>query len=145
MEQEETVQAKISLFNKTGCIDVLVGLLSDCGLSFEKMVSAINAKADNEKLESLVFQPLKITGKYLAFINASAKVEVIGTDIVHLRTVLNRIKVYDNGNPKRKTGSLMLRSVLLASSRAELKSYDVFTNVDTDGLDKDTLRNLLRD
>lgn len=145
MEQEEAVQAKISLFNKTGCVDVLVGLLSGCDLNLEEAVSAVNAQADNKKLKSLVFQPLKITEKYLAFISVSAKVEVIGTDIVHLRTVLNRIKAYDNVSPKRKTGSLMLRSVLLASSRSELKSYDVFTNVDTDGLDKDALRNLLRD
>lgn len=142
---QETVQTKISQFNKVGCVDVLVALLSDCGSDLEEVVSAINLQADSRKLEILVFQPLKINDQYLVFINASAKIEVIGTDTIDLRALLNRIKVYDNDNPKQETYSLALRSVLLAGSRLELKSYDVFTNFDTDELDKNTLRNLLRD
>ncbi len=144
MDQKK-VQAKISQFNKAGCVDVLVGLLSECGSDLEEMVSMINLQADSRRLEMLVFQPLKINEKYLVFINASTKVEIINTDIVHLRALLNRAKAHDNDNPKQGTSSLALRSVLLASSRSELKSYDVFTSFDTDGLDKDTLRNLLKD
>lgn len=68
------MQAKISQFNKAGCVDVLVGLLSDCGSDLEEVVSAINVQADNRRLEMLVFQPLKINEKYLVFVNASAKV-----------------------------------------------------------------------
>jgi len=144
MDQKK-VQTKISQFNKAGCVDVLVGLLSDCGSDLEEVVSAINVQADSRRLEMLVFQPLKINEKYLVFVNASAKVEVISVDIVHLRALLNRVKARDNDNPKQEISSLTLRSVLLAISRSELKSYDVFTRFDTDGLDKDTLRNLLRD
>jgi ADP-ribose pyrophosphatase YjhB (NUDIX family) len=142
----EKLEAKISQFNEgEGHIDRLIDLLSDCGSDLEGTVSIINAQADNRKLELLVLQPLKISEKYLAFINASAKVEVIGTDIVYLRKLLNQIKTYDNDNLKQETHSLMLRSVLLSISKSELKSYDVFTNFDTDGIDKDALRNLLRD
>jgi ADP-ribose pyrophosphatase YjhB (NUDIX family) len=139
------VQTKIFQFNKTGRVDVLIGLLSDCGSDLEEVISVINSQTDSVKLEPLVFQPLKINDTYLVFINASARVEAIGIDAAHLRELLNRIKAYDNDNPKQETTSLSLRSVLLSSSKSELKSYDAFTNFDTNELDKDTLRNLLRD
>lgn len=142
---QEKIQEKIFHFNKDGHVDVLVSLLNDYGSDLEETVSVINSQADSRKLEPLVFRPLKINEKYLAFINADARVEMMGVDTVSLRVLLNRIKAYDNDNPKQETGSLALRSVLLSSSRSELKSYDVFTNFNTDGLDKDTLRNLLRD
>jgi ADP-ribose pyrophosphatase YjhB (NUDIX family) len=142
---QDKLQTKISQFNKVGCVDALIGLLSDCGSDLEKVVSVVNSQADSVKLEPLVFRPLKINDKYLAFINAFAKVEVIGVDAVHFRALLNRIKAYDNDNPKQEANSLALRSVLLSSSKSELKSCDVFTNFDTNGLSKDALRNLLRD
>lgn len=141
---KEKLKEKSFQFNHGGDICVLVELLNDYSSDLEAVAFFIGKHADEKRLRLPVFQPLKVNEKYLAFINSASKVEVIGRDIVYLRNLLNRIKAYDNDNPEQETRSLVLRNVLLSISNSELKSYDVFTNFNTDDVDKCSLRRLLR-
>lgn len=142
---KNAAKIKISQFNQKGAASLLINLLSASDLNVDGITHFINEYSDKKYLKLLLFQPLKVTEKYLAFINTSAEVEVISTDIVSLRKVLNQIKIYDNANHQYRTYSMALRSALLSISRSGLKSYDVFTNFNTDNLNKTALRRLLKD
>lgn len=142
---ENTVKIKTSQFNQEGSASILISLLSTGYLNLESIAIFINKYADKKCLKLLLFQPLKVNEKYLVFINSSAEVEVVSIDIVSLKKILNQIKIYDDDSRQHETHSLVLRSILLSISKAELKSYDVFTNFNTDNLDKTTLRKLLKD
>ncbi|MBI2439196.1 MAG: NUDIX domain-containing protein [Candidatus Moranbacteria bacterium] len=142
---EKSVRTKISKFNQESNVSELLSLLSVTDSDLEKIISFINKFIDKGYLKSFTFLPLKVTDEYLVFINSSNEVEVIDTDTVSLRKALNHIKAYDNSNFQSETASLVLRSVLLAVSKSELKSYDVFTRFNTEVSDKNTLRQLLKD
>lgn len=143
--EENEIGIKISQFNQKGTASILIDLLSTGDFDLDSIVHSLNTHAEKKHLKLLLFQPLKVSEGYLVFINASAEVEVVNTDIVTLKKVLNRIKVYDNDNSQHKTPSFALRCVLLSISKSKLKSYDVFTKFNTDDLDKISLRNLLKD
>jgi len=138
-------ETKISQFNQEGGISILINLLSVDEYSLDDTVYFINKYSNKEYLKLLLLQPLKVSEKYLVFINTSAEVEVISADTVSLKKLLNKIKIYNNNSHQHKTPSLALRSVLLSISKSELKSHDVYTNFSTDGLDKTSLRSLLKD
>ena len=144
MDKDE-IRIKISQFNQEGNVSILIILLSADEFSLDNTIYFINKYSDKKYLKLLLFQPLKVSEKYLVFINTLAEVEVTSTDTVNLKKVLNQIKIYDNDGHRHKTPSLALRSVLLSISKSELKSHDVFTNFNTDNLDKTTLRSLLKD
>ncbi len=139
------VKEKLSQFNQEGAASILVSLLSTDSLDIESAVRSINAHADRKFLKPLVLQALKVSEKYLVFINSSLEVEVTGMDIVSLKRVLNQIKLHDNESHQGKTHSVSLRCLLLSVAKSELKSYDVFTNFDTHNIDKVTLRRCLND
>ncbi len=141
----DTVKEQISQFNKEGAVSILVSLLSTDSFDIGSTVDLINTHADKNLLKSIVFQPLKVNEKYLVFINPSFNVTVADTDILNLKKVLSQIKIHDSENHRSKVSSITLRCVLLSIAKSELKSYDVFTNFNTDNLDKATLRTLLKD
>lgn len=138
------IQTKLLQFNQEGTLSLLISLLSEQDLDLNSRVLYINKHVNKKLLEPLVFQPLKVDEKYLVFINSSFEIEVVNTDIVTLKKVLNLIKACDR-NVRKKLSSIALRNVLLAIARSELKSYDVFTKDSTDNLDKTTLRKYLSD
>src|SRR3989338_9977437 len=144
MDKDE-IRIKISQFNQEGNVSILIILLSADEFSLDNTIYFINKYSDKKYLKLLLLQPLEVSEKYLVFINTLAEVEVTSTDTVNLKKVLNQIKIYDNDGHRHKTPSLALRSVLLSISKSELKSHDVFTNFNTDNLDKTTLRSLLKD
>ena len=142
---ENEIKIKILQFNQEGNVSILINLLSVDEFSLDNTIYFINKFSDRRHLKLLLFQPLKVSEKYLVFINSSAEIEVANMDIVNLKKVLNKVKIYDNDNHQHEASSLTLRSTILSISKSELKSYDVFTNFNTDNLDKVTLRSLLKD
>ncbi len=141
----DTAREKLLEFNQKGDASILVGLLGIAEHDVESAIRFINAHADKNQLETLVFQPLKVNEKHLVFVDPSLEIKAVSTDIVHLKKTLEQIKMYDNENPVSVTSSVDLRCLLLSLAKSELKSYDVFTNFNTDNLGKATLRKCLED
>lgn len=140
-----TVREKLLEFNQKGDASILISLLGLAWYDVENTIRFINAHADKRQLKALVFQPLKVTEAHLVFVSPSLEIKAVSMDIVHLKKTLEQIKMYDNENPAGITSSVALRCLLLSLAKSELRSYDVFTNFNTDNLDKTTLRKCLKD
>lgn len=141
---QEKLLSLIAEFNHKGRPEPLVFIFAQSVKNTSELVEFVNINAKHEKLNALKFSVLKLTADHLIYINKIGKITRKDTGISSLELILNEVKAQD----REKDASIdigEIRSLLLLAGKGVLKSYDVYTNIDTNIISKEEVRRSFMD
>jgi 8-oxo-dGTP pyrophosphatase MutT (NUDIX family) len=137
----------VARFNNSGNPTDLSLMPVQGRVKFQEFIKFGNTHIDHAKLAPLRFFVLKLSDNYLIYIDEEGRFACSDLEGASLMGILNTLKEYckESSAGKDNVYTSRMRTVLMIAAKGLLKSYDVYTNIDTRNLSKSELKKLIED